>query len=619
MSPRRPVFRCLLPLLFTLGFCGPIFADNGQTREADESVKMPNPLRRVVADDDFADALACEGPCEDCASTAGAPSTSESLLWMRAPFWEDFEIEQLYLGEVRESQEWATLRMQRAVLRGENLALWERDEAEPDLFAELAAGVSGFAESALRSFVLRRATDSATGPSLATSVASAFRFDVESLLLSQGNFPSSHFGASVVVAPVFPSPYGYSGSPRSPTYASERAPNAAPTASFSPSFGTQSVPAVLGSSLGGAHWSIGSGTDARLGMAGAPSHKPANEADWWEIVSAAPTKDNVLTDDRFLASIKLDGVGQTWDKEGRALGKVIDLNGYSLTFTAGGILSVGARRNWIHNGTLATMSDNFEVHVLGTALTGGGGLEISAVLANAARGKTGLIKTGDGELILSSGGNTLKGDVHIKGGTLTLRPSGGNLLLPGDAIYVGDGTALAVLNLSGGTDSINPDATVTLRGSERAPAVLRLEKAGLENGTAQTLRKLVIEGSGIIDFSDSRTLGASGSLSGQNALYLDELDLRGKLTLRGWDPHTTKLLINYTGEPDDMLLSKIHIEGYENLRVRRDGTGYWSIAGDPIPEPATCGAIVAAGAGALATWRRGRRLRSSAQQRQEVP
>jgi len=584
MSPCRPVFRCLLPLLFTLGFCGTIFADGGQNEESGESVKMPNPLGRVVADDE----LACEAACADCASAADERSASESLLWLRAPLLGDFSIEALYPSEMGESQKGATLRMQRAVFGGENLALWERDESEPDLFAELASGESGFAESALGHFALRGKTDSAIGTAL--SVVSAFRSDTGGLIFAQQNFPTADFGGTAGAAPVV---------------SSALASSAAPAASFSPAFGAQSAP-TFGGGFGGGHWSAGSGTDARLG--GVPSYKPVNEEGWWEIVSAAPTKNNVLTDDRFLASIRLDGVGQTWDKEGHALGKVIDLNGYSLTFTMGGILSDGERLNWIHNGTLATMGDNFEVHVIGGVPgTGVGGLEISAVLANGAGGATGLIKNGDGELILSGGANTFKGDVHIESGTLTLRASGGNGVIPGQAIYVGDGTSRAVLALKGGIDAINPLATVTLRGSESAPAVLRLEKTDSKEGVSQTLRKLVIEGNGVIDFSD-------GGSPSPNALYIDQLDLEGgELTIRGWDQYQTQLFINYTGMPDSVLLSKLHIEGYDNLRVSRDGIGYWSIAADPIPEPATCGAIAAAGACALVAWRRGRRTSESAQ------
>jgi len=590
-----------------------VFAGSGDEMAADaESVKTPNPLSRAAADDESAHvAPESEG---DCVAELAAAPNPEDLLWLRAPFLADFSIEQIYLGELAEANEAATLRMQRVILAKEDWPLWERDEtAGPDLFAEAHS--------------LMRLTESDTLGHLVFSLESAASFSAIAP-------PRDFTGWLSRVAPL---PVSQFELPRGFETASSRSGGSSTLhlASNTPAAFAREPPrnarasqltgvAFIGGSVGSPHFSASNGRAAALLPIERVNFEKVAQKDWGPTKNVLAVGNYLVTADRSLASLKLDGVGTGWDREGYDLGREINLNRHTLTLTGAGLLSVGEKRDKIWNGTLATTRDNFEIHVTGGG-PGYGGLEIGAVMLGGASGTTGLVKTGDGELILSNQEkNTFTGEVRIERGTLTLRSKDG--AIASKSIFVGDGSSPAILNLKGGRDHINPEATLTLRGGETGEAVLRFEKTHPNKGVVQTLEKLVIEGNGVIEFIDPFITEGKGSSPNKNALYIDELDLRGELTIRGWDQYDTQIFIKRAVQPDEELLSKIHVEGHANLRVTQGPNGYWSLQAAPIPEPATCGAIVATGALALTHWRKRRSLRrerapwsESAQPRPEAP
>ncbi|KXU37088.1 hypothetical protein AXK12_02270 [Cephaloticoccus capnophilus] len=560
----------------------------------------------MVADDDFAAESECER--EDACDLEGAQADAR-LFWLRAPLLGEFPIEALDFAEVGARDEWETLRMQRMVLGKGNLPLWEREESEgSDLFLE--------ARSAARFFgggdTLHLA--SSTPANTASAAAIGFFCDFSELR------PSGAFSFTPQFSPKRSTASNSASIGDSDTSHLAAADSLGAVIREPPRTGRASqLTSVF--SIGGGAASVRSTREWRAASSGrADGQLPIERVHFEKVAQKnwGPTK-NVLavgnylvTADRSLAAIKLDGVGDSWDREGYELGRVINLDKHTLSITGAGILSVGEKRDKIWNGTLATTRDNFEIHVTGGG-AGYGGLEIAAVMVNAATGTTGLIKTGDGELILSNQTkNTFAGEVRVERGTLTLRSKDG--AIASKTIFVGDGSGPAILNLKGGRDHIDPEATVTLRGGEAGEAaVLRFEKTHPSKGVSQKLSKLVIEGSSVIEFIDPFITDGKGTSPNKNALYIDELDLRGELTIRGWDKHDTQIFIKSSVQPDAELLAKIHVEGHANLRVSQTSDGYWSLEAVPIPEPAICGAIVAPGVLALAAWRRRARASESAQ------
>jgi len=365
-------------------------------------------------------------------------------------------------------------------------------------------------------------------------------------------------------------------------------------------------------------------------------YETGGETTWGPTVNAAPSTDQRLTADRQLNSLKLSGIGSGLSKDGRTNGRIIDLGGHMLGFTLGGILSTGDYRHQIRNGTLYTTSQLLEFHIYGK-----GGLEVAGVVANNIKGgwlnDTGLLKTGDGELILSgSQDNTFKGVVYINGGTLTLAKTSGAVgaAILGKSIYIGDGHRPAVLNIRGASNQINDSARVFMHGGLSGAAVLRLEKNAEGRAPLQNLRQLKVEGTGILEFSDmSGGAMAANTGSGHDShaavspsvLILEDLDLNlGELVVRGWDGESSRILLDKVHPPDERLLSKIRFEGQgatHTEKVRFNNRDYWEIKAEfttppgsgtvpPTPEPATTGALIGTGVLALAAWRRLRRSRS---------
>jgi len=369
-------------------------------------------------------------------------------------------------------------------------------------------------------------------------------------------------------------------------------------------------------------------------------YEKGSDKKWGPTVNAAPAANLLVSADRSLASLKFEGesLGGT-DEHGNPLGRVVNLGDHTLTLTGAGIIATGDEfRHRLEGGTLVTTRDNFEIHVSGT-----GGLSLdNTILADGPNGRTGLIKTGDGELIFESprlpprppnpavNDNSFTGDVYVNQGTLTLyRKKSPSLDIPSLNVYVGAGQGEAVLNIKFSSDSINPNSTVTLRGGPKGEAILRLERVQPPRGPQQTIKKLVIEGSGVIDFKDSHIGSSEINDNTKTILCISELEINGELIVRGWDKYNTHILIDSKTAPTDELLSKIKFEGESNgatlvekVRIRgRNGfpnnKDYWEIKAEFIfppdpeyppypdaPEPATTGALLAAGAVALGVLHR---------------
>jgi len=370
-------------------------------------------------------------------------------------------------------------------------------------------------------------------------------------------------------------------------------------------------------------------------------YETGSEKNWGPTVNAAPAKDQRLTADRSLASLKFEGEGLGGtDEERNPLGRIVDLNGRTLTLTGAGIIADTGddyKHHQILGGTLTTTQKNYEIHVTGT-----GGLDLeNTIITDGSGGPTGLIKTGDGELVFNSpppgakvNDNSFTGDVYVNQGALVLfRKKSPALNIPSLNIYVGAGQGDAMLTVKAASEQINPKATVTLRGGPKGEAVFRLDKKQAGRGPRQTFQKLVIEGSGVIDFYASY-MGSGGEITdnSRSILYLNELEINGELIVRGWDKFNTHILIDSVEAPSESLLSKIKFEHWDPEVVAKTLFGrfkfnnkeYWEIKAEythppppewkppETPEPATTGALLATGAAALAAWQRRRKRENPA-------
>jgi autotransporter-associated beta strand protein len=322
-------------------------------------------------------------------------------------------------------------------------------------------------------------------------------------------------------------------------------------------------------------------------------YNTANEGGTWTATSnVAPTADQTLTASRTVNSIKL--------------GSGIDINasGNTLTLDSGGLLSTGAAKSIISNGTLTagTTADELIAHVYGA-----GGLEISAVLANNGD-PVGLTKTGDGVLtLLGAAANTFSGTTYVNEGTLALAKSDGVQSL-GGTIIVSDGRGTDILRLDT-NEQIANTANVTLRGSEYGTGETILQFNGTTGvGVTETFSTLTIEGHSVIDF-------AGGNVCSPNFLFLDELLMASadsRLYVRNWIDFTDFLLVRNTADIG-AVLSRIKFEGYGDTSYWQDYDAQYSRI-TPVPEPATYGAmLMAAGLGFFGyrRWRKAQPVQSA--------
>jgi len=381
--------------------------------------------------------------------------------------------------------------------------------------------------------------------------------------------------------------------------------------------------------VNGRDWATVDGQGRLRAYAG---YETGSDKKWGPNVNAAPATNLLVSADRSLASLKFEGEGLGGTDENRnPLGRVVNLNDHTLTITGAGIIATGDDyKHQLQGGKLTTTRPNYEIHVSGT-----GGLDIeSTVLTEGTTGPTGLIKTGDGELRFSSpppgaklSDNTFTGDVYVNQGTLTLHRKRSPILnIPSLNVYVGAGQGDARLSVQGASEQINPKATVTLRGGPNGEAIFRMDRAQPGRGPRQTLHKLVIEGSGVIEFYSSY-VGSGGEITdnSKTLIYLTELEINGELTVRGWDKYNTHLLIDSVEAPTEEFISKIKFEGeylnkifVEKFYAKDKKKEYWEIKAEfeyipptyppapEAPEPATTGALIGTGVLALAAWRQKR-------------
>jgi|GEM_PF-707441 len=391
-------------------------------------------------------------------------------------------------------------------------------------------------------------------------------------------------------------------------------------------------------------------------------YEKGSEKKWGPTVNAAPAQDQRLTADRSLASLKLEGEGLGGKDEDRnPIGRVVDLHGRTLTITGAGIIADTGddyKHHQILGGTLTTTQKNYEIHVSGT-----GGLDLeNTIITDGPGGPTGLIKTGDGELLFTSfpqiknppllpgeksppaltpkvNDNSFTGDVYVNQGTLTLfRKKSPTLNVPSLNIYVGAGQGNAMLSVKGASEQINQKATVTLRGGPKGEATFRLDRKQPPRGPRQTLQKLVVEGSGVIEFYSSFVGGGvPADDNTKSILYLKELEINGELLVRGWDQYNTHILIDSDIAPTAELLSKIKFSHWDPDVIAKTVLGrfkakdknnreMWEIKGEftypppdlppghpdapKTPEPATTGALIGTGGLALALLHKRRRNRT---------
>ncbi len=315
------------------------------------------------------------------------------------------------------------------------------------------------------------------------------------------------------------------------------------------------------------------------------------QGSWTASINATPTSDQTMTANRTVGSL--------------SLGSGIDVNagGFALTLNSGGLLSTGATKSILSNGTVTagTAIDELIAHVYGS-----GGLDLSAVIADNGEA-VGLTKSGDGVLtLLGTTANTFTGTTYVNDGTLVLAKSDGVNAIAGNLI-VGDGRGTDILQLNA-NEQIANTANLTLRGSAYGTGETILQFNGASGvGLKETLGVLTIEGHAVIDF-------AGGDVCNPNFLFLDDLLMAtadSRLFIRNWVDFTDFLLVRNTADIG-AVLSQITFEGYGDQAYWQEyDTQYSRIT--PVPEPSTYGAMLMAAGLAAFGYRRWKLRRPAAQ------
>jgi len=334
---------------------------------------------------------------------------------------------------------------------------------------------------------------------------------------------------------------------------------------------------------------IPSGTTTTLSALS--NYENGDQDTWAAAHNVAMTSGQTLDKSRAINSLKLD----TTD--------ALDLDSYTLTLNAGGLLSIGGG-TLSGSGVITTaLSCPLYTHVYGGALAFSGGVQLNVPQ---------LVKTGGGSLTFNTNALHNLGRLHLHQGTVDLRQGRINA----SHIVIGDGAGKDILILPENRwEPLANKPDVTLNGTPYGPgaeyasynpdeAILRLS-----GNTKQHLSQLTITDRGTIDF-------AGGDAALANMLWIDTLTFNNtaaRLFIRNWYEHEDYLLVSKSSfSKNDIRLTQIIFDGYQDFPVLAEAydSKYYMITPFNAPEPSTYGVILGATGLGLWGWR-GRRLRKS--------
>jgi len=228
------------------------------------------------------------------------------------------------------------------------------------------------------------------------------------------------------------------------------------------------------------------------------------------------------------------------------------------------------------------------------------GLNIEAAIADNRHKAVGLRVSGSrpaGEGVVFLTGhqsNTFTGNVEVFGrdNYLALGKTNSAVAVRGD-IYVRSGS---VVNFTNSNQTLRTSSVFV----NDARVILY---SGVAANTSNSLKKLTIEGRGVIAFDHTSVFKF------KKYLYLDDLLVAqgGSLTVTGWLNGQDFLLVRKDSKGRTDALKKIEFQGYDrnNIHLEDFNKDYWEISA--APEPATYGAILGAVGLGVVAWRRQRR------------
>jgi len=365
-------------------------------------------------------------------------------------------------------------------------------------------------------------------------------------------------------------------------------------------FHTKAAPEAIPSLEGGIiPWMTVNGTDfATLKgkhLVVYTDYNTGGESTWLPAHNVSPLADHqYLTTNRTVNSLRLAG--------GRS---ITFIGNASLTLNAGALLSTGHEPNRIDDGELVTRKSELFAHVFQGWLSIGSDIRQTF---DSNKNGIGLVKTGDGTLILSGQNlSALRGNHYIHEGTLVLDRRGDGVGLGGHLFVGNSGRREAILELHQGAQ-LQHTASITLRGNRITDGIhpnhynTRLTLYSVE----QYLDSLTIEGASMLEF---REYTSPDNLIGFDHILM--ADAKSELLIRGWDQFTKHLLIRRSSEAEiAQYLSQIKFVGHDATAKLIDyDSGYFEIVPtwfNSVPEPSTTGALLGTGALGFYAWRKRR-------------
>jgi len=262
---------------------------------------------------------------------------------------------------------------------------------------------------------------------------------------------------------------------------------------------------------------------------------------------------------------------------------LINLNGNRLSLGSGGLVNASEEETIINSGTLTSYTGTLKI--LNTVDTTNE-LFIEARITNNSAQKVGLDISSDyaygaKKRIVALGGsasNNFTGETTIRGRSLLrLKKEYGATAISGN-LTIQEGATVEIYH----SNQIKHTSLVTLTSyySSDGPSEIVFKGANI----TQSLHKLVVKGTGKIDFGDTWE-------PGKNYLYLDDLEIlgNGRLIIENWQEGKSFLLVHKNSSHLKDALSKIEFSDGRKWGdlVSFDGE-YYSISN--APEPATLGA-----------------------------
>jgi len=263
---------------------------------------------------------------------------------------------------------------------------------------------------------------------------------------------------------------------------------------------------------------------------------------------------------------------------------VLNLRGYTLWVDSGGIAVNASNGSFIHGPGYLTSTQSVLDITVNVRTASDKGLNIESAIIDNGHRAVGLrvsgSRPGEGVVFLTgSQSNMFTGNVEVSGrdNYLALGKTNGAVAVRGD-ISVKD---RAILNFTNSNQTLKTSAVFVSNAS------LSLY-SGVAANTSNSLKKLTIDGKGVIAFDHLSVFKF------KKYLYLDDLLVNqgGSLTVTGWLDSQDFLLVRKDSKGLADALRKMEFKGYDRNRIHLVDFNkeYWEISA--APEPSTYGAIL---------------------------